>query len=73
MKPKEARSIMAKRTRWQSVNKANIPFANLREAYAVFNKTGGKSPHTVIWYDFRLELFQRFLGSDAILGDLTIP
>ena len=54
MKPKEGTSIMAKRTRWQSVNKARIPFAKLREAYAVFNKTSGKSPHTVEWYEFRL-------------------
>jgi hypothetical protein len=62
---------MAKRTRWQGVDKARIPFGKLRLAYSVFNKTGGKSPHTVDWYEFRLELFERFLGEGACLADLT--
>src|ERR1700680_638615 len=63
---------MAKRTRGRDVDKARIPFDKLRQAYAVFNKTSGKSPHTVVWYDFRLELFERFLGEDACLADLTV-
>nr|ART39090.1 H515 [uncultured bacterium] len=69
----EDRSIMAKRTRWQDVDKGSIPFIKLRTAYAVFNKTSGKSLHTGDWYDYRLELFERFLGTEAQLNDLTIP
>jgi hypothetical protein len=30
-----------------AMKKNSIPFRHLREAYAIFNKTNGKSPHTV--------------------------
>jgi integrase/recombinase XerC/integrase/recombinase XerD len=54
------------------MNKSETPFRNLREAYSVFNRTTGKSPATVKWYDEKLELFERFLGSKATLGDVTV-
>jgi site-specific recombinase XerD len=64
---------MVKRTRWPDMDKNETPFAKLRAGYQVYNKTTGKSPHTVRWYDERLELFERFVGSKAALVDVTIP
>lgn len=73
MKPKEGESIMAKRKGWAEMDKSRIPFGKLRESYAVFNKTTNKSPRTVQWYDFRLELYERFYGPEAVLCDLSLP
>lgn len=65
---------MVKKTSWTEMNKSTTPFRTLREAYRVYNQTTGKSPHTVHWYEFRLELFERWLGgADATLGDISIP
>ena len=64
---------MVKRTRWTDMDKSDTPFNKLRAAYVVFNKTTGKSPHTIRWYEERLELFERFVGPDATLADVTIP
>ena len=64
---------MAKRRGGRKWTRAGLRSVRLRERYTVFNKTSGKSPHTVEWYEFRLELFERFLGADAKLNDLTIP
>lgn len=63
---------MVKRTRWSKMRKDNIPFTKLRAAYVVYNKTAGKSPATVSWYEQKLELFQRFLGADATLTDVNV-
>ncbi len=54
------------------MNKQNIPFRQLREAYGVFNKTTGKSPATVRFYDERLEGFERYIGPDATLADVNV-
>jgi site-specific recombinase XerD len=48
-----------------------IPLSTLATAFQVFNKTTGKSPGTVAWYDMRLALYGRFAGPDASLGDIT--
>lgn len=63
---------MATRTRWSDMDKRHIPFAALREAYSVYNRTTGKSPATVRWYDDKLALFERFVGTDAMLADLNV-
>jgi site-specific recombinase XerD len=55
------------------MDKNETPFDKLRAGYQVFNKTTGKSPHTVRWYDERLELFQRFVGPTANLTDVAVP
>lgn len=70
---KETDPIMAKRTRWSAMKKDTIPFSKLREQFAVYNKTTGKSPATVNWYEQKLELFERWLGPDACLAEVTIP
>lgn len=56
---------MAKKQSWSEMDKGKIPLSRLRQAYSVFNKTAGKSPHTVVWNDLRLELFERSRGSPA--------
>jgi site-specific recombinase XerD len=64
---------MVARRRLPEMKKHDIPFSQLRAGFAVYNKTNGKSPHTVRWYEFRLELFERFLGPGATLSDFTVP
>lgn len=64
---------MAARIRWTDMDKSNTPFAKLRAGFVVYNQTTGKSKATVGWYDWRLELFERWLGPDATLADVTIP
>lgn len=63
---------MAKKQSWTEMDKSQTPFLELRRAYRFFNETSGKSPHTVKWYEFRLELFERFLGEDASLTNVTV-
>jgi len=49
-----------------------IPLERLRGAFNVYNRTTNKSPRTVDWYELRLELFERFLGSEPTLVELTV-
>lgn len=63
---------MAKRIRWTEMDKSKTPFGRLRESFRLYNQTTGKSPHTVKWYEFRLELFERWVGDDATLADVTV-
>ena len=64
---------MAKRTRWSTMKKDTISFEKPRQQFTVYNKTVGKSARTVAWYEQKLELFERYLGPDACLADVTIP
>ena len=57
---------MVKKQTWTEMDKSNIPFANLRRSYALYNQTTNKSPRTIHWYEERLELFNRFFGPDAV-------
>ena len=54
------------------MDKSGIPFAKLRAAFAVYNRTTNKSPQTVQWYEERLELFERFLGRRAVLAGVSV-
>lgn len=63
---------MDKRIRWTEMDKSKTPFSQLRAASKVYNQTTGKSAQTVKWYEFRLELFERWLGADATLADVTV-
>ena len=63
---------MAIKRKQTGMTKDDIPLADLAASFRLFNKTTGKSPRTVDWYDTRLELYGRFLGSEARLRDLTI-
>jgi integrase/recombinase XerC/integrase/recombinase XerD len=64
---------MVKRTRWSEMKKDSIPFKKLREQFVVYNKTTGKSPNTVWWYEQKLGLYERWVGPNACLADVTIP
>ncbi len=64
---------MATRIRWTEMDKSKTPFPQLRAAFRVYNQTTGKSPSTIHWYEFRLELFERWLGPEAALADVTVP
>jgi integrase/recombinase XerC/integrase/recombinase XerD len=55
------------------MKKDTIPFGKLRQQFEVYNKTVGKSPSTVWWYEQKLGLFERWLGPTACLADVTIP
>lgn len=54
------------------MNRRSMPFAALRVAFASYNRTTNKSPQTVVWYDKRLGLFERYLGLNANLDDVTV-
>lgn len=64
---------MPKKTHWSAMKKDKVPFATLKEQFAVYNKTTGKSPATVGWYEQQLRLFGRWLGPDACVADVTVP
>ncbi len=63
---------MPKRTRWSEMKKDAIPFAKLRQEFEVYNKTVGKSPSTIWWYEQKLGLYERWLGPTACLADVSI-
>jgi hypothetical protein len=54
------------------MSKDNLHFEDSAASYRLFNKTTGKSPRTVDWYDARLGLYRRFNGTDARLRAFTI-
>ncbi|MGE0229240.1 MAG: tyrosine-type recombinase/integrase [Dehalococcoidia bacterium] len=54
------------------MDNSTIPLERLRGAFNVYNRTTNKSPRTVDWYELRLELFERYLGEQPTLGDLTV-
>ena len=64
---------MAKKQSWAEMDKSGIPLDKLVEGFALYNRTTNKSPRTVDWYSERLGGFQRFVGDDATLADISIP
>ncbi len=69
---------MITRTRnrkWQELEKNNTPLEKLSRHFAAHNRSEGKSPRTVEWYERVLRYFQNYLeeqGQSAMLGDLTL-
>lgn len=63
---------MAIKRKQAGMSKDNLLLADLAASFQLFNKTTGKSPRTADWYDTRLDLFGRFIGTDARLRDLTV-
>jgi integrase/recombinase XerC/integrase/recombinase XerD len=62
--------------RWEDVKKDSIELSTLARHFELYNKTEGKSPKTIVWYNQALMLFHRFLikSSKSIsLGDLHEP
>lgn len=63
---------MAIKRKQAGMSKDNLLLADLAGSFRLFNKTTGKSPRTVDWYDTRLDLYGRFVGPEARLRALTI-
>src|SRR3990172_6510549 len=63
---------MGRRQRWSAMDKKEIPLAQLRRTFEVYNQTSGKSPHTCQWYSEKLSLFERFIGDGGTLADLAL-
>ena len=47
--------------RWEQVEKDTIELSALIKYFELYNRTEGKSPKTIRWYEFSLKQFQRFL------------
>lgn len=62
---------MPRKRGWAEMDKSRTPFPQLRVAFGSYNRTTNKSLRTVTWYDRRLELFERHIGSGATLTDVT--
>ena len=51
--------VRRRNTRWEDMDRSNIDLSVLIQHYEVHNRTEGKSPRTVQWYN---EVLSRFLG-----------
>ena len=59
--------------RWEEVEKDSIQLSALTRHSELYNRTEGKSPRTIEWYNQALTLFYRFLiesEKSTRLGDL---
>ena len=59
--------------RWEEVEKDSIELSALARHFELYNRTEGKSPKTIDWYNQALTLFHRFLiesEKSTTLGDL---
>src|SRR4030042_2638262 len=59
--------------RQSDMDNGSIDISALAEHFELFNKTEGKSPKTIIWYNMALTQFQRFLKQSersTLLGEL---
>jgi len=62
-----------KNLRWEDMDKSNTDLSVLKQHYEVHNRTEGKSPRSVGWYNEVLGLFMRWLGEDGsstAIGDI---
>ena len=59
--------------RWEEMDRSKTDLSVLKQHYEVHNRTEGKSPRTVGWYNEVLGLFMRWLkedGSSTAIGDI---
>lgn len=57
--------------RWKDLNATKLTLASLKDHFEVFNRSEGKSPYTVHWYNQTLEDFIRFLEKEKIAPTLA--
>jgi site-specific recombinase XerD len=50
-----------KNWRWEELDNSNIELSLLARHFELYNRTEGKSPKTIDWYNLALRQFQRFL------------
>ena len=65
-------------TRWETVDKSNIPLAKLIGYFETYNKSEGKSLKTVSWYNEALSIFLNWLYHEGyteehLLQDIRPP
>jgi len=53
--------VTRKNWRWEELTKESFELAELAKDFELFNKTEGKSPKTIRWYNQSLTQFHRFL------------
>jgi hypothetical protein len=53
--------MRTRNTRWQELDKANIPLEKLARYFEAHNRSEGKSPATVRWYSRVLGYFESYL------------
>ena len=60
--------MMGKRQdmRWEDMDKSNIKVSVLIQHYEVHNRTEGKSPRTVEWYNQVLVMLKEWLQSQGM-------
>ena len=57
--------------RWNDLNPKKLTLVSLKEHFEVFNRSEGKSPKTVIWYNEALKDFIAFLEREGIASTLA--
>jgi site-specific recombinase XerD len=65
----------AKNTRWQELDKGNIPLERLAQHFEAFNRSEGKSLRTVEWYCKDIAYLIKYLkqeGRSTLLADVNI-
>jgi integrase/recombinase XerC/integrase/recombinase XerD len=65
----------AKNTRWQELDKGNIPLERLAQHFEAFNRSEGKSLRTVEWYCRVIAYLVKYLrqeGRSTLLADVNI-
>jgi integrase/recombinase XerC/integrase/recombinase XerD len=68
--------IKGRNRRWEEVEKDTIELSALARHFELYNRTEGKSPKTIEWYNQALRLFHRFLiesEKSTTLSDLGEP
>ena len=66
-------STRTRNWRWEELDKDSIELSVLARDFELYNRTEGKSPRTVEWYNLALRQFHRFLiegQKSTRLGDL---
>jgi len=67
--------VRAKNRRLQELDKGNIPLERLVRHFDACNRSEGKSPRTIEWYERVLRYFRRYMeykGHSIMLRDLTL-
>jgi len=58
--------VRRRNTRWEDMDRSNIDLSVLIGHYEVHNRTEGKSPRTVQWYNEVLSMFYGWLESQGM-------
>ncbi len=53
--------VTRKNWRWEELTKESFELTELAKEYELYNRTEGKSPKTIDWYNLSLKQFRRFL------------